>query len=203
MGAVLRMTALAARLLPVAGALVLLAGCGEPPRPLPTAPPETFTDPPSASPSFTLPPTFPTAGMPTAGVPTAGLPAYPTYPAYPGYPVRTIPPPVTKRPAAPPTSGPPPAPKCRNGPTGAQVIAVVRNSPGIPKGISLTVSDGPYCASSWQFTKVATGADEDQLMVVTNGPPAALKLVEAGQDVCSDKVESTAPPGIRVRACGS
>jgi hypothetical protein len=194
MVAVPRMTALAARLLPVAGALALLAGCGEPPQPLPTAPPEKYTDPssvPTTAPSVSLP-----ATLPPGGVPTVGLPAYPTY-RPPALPLPTT------IPATPPSTGPPRAPKCTNGPTGSQVIAVVRKSPGIPKGIALTVTGGPYCASSWQFTQIAAGDDEDELLVVTNGKPSALKLVEAGQDVCSDKVETTAPVGIRVRACGS
>ena len=42
----------------------------------------------------------------------------------------------------------------------------------------------------------------DPLLVVTRGKPAALILVEAGADVCSDTVQAQAPPGIRVRACG-
>ena len=39
-------------------------------------------------------------------------------------------------------------------------------------------------------------------MVVATGKDATLTLVAAGSDVCSDQVQTAAPPGIRVLACG-
>lgn len=127
--------------------------------------------------------------------PVAPLPTYPT-----------LPPPAPRPATTPATTGPKPAAKCTSGPTGAQVLAVVRGKPGIPDS-ELDVHAGPYCSGSWQFTELElAGKTEDQvepLLVVTTGKPAALTLVEAGADVCSDRVQRDAPPGIRVRACGS
>jgi hypothetical protein len=198
-GAVLRFSVLAARLLPVCGVVllgvVLLGGCGEPPQPLPTAPPPDFRDP-SSVPSGTAYP----SGLPSMpGYPTATTGGYPTYPAYPTYPVST-----PSRTVSPTPTGPPPAPKCTKGPTAAQVLAVVKGKPGIPANAQLVVKAGPYCAGTWQFSTVGeAGSDVDPLQVVTNGKPAALNLVEYGADVCSDHVHDTAPVGIRVWACGS
>jgi hypothetical protein len=185
------MSVLAARLLPVLG-VVLLAGCGEPPQPLPTAPPPAFSDPSSVPSGSAYPGGFPSA----PGYPTATAGGYPTYPTYPtSSPSSTV--------SATPT-GPPAAPKCTKGPTAAQILAVVKGKPGIPANAQLVVKSGPYCAGSWQFSTVGESAsDVDPLQVVTSGKPTALKLVEAGADVCSDHVHNTAPTGIRVWACGS
>lgn len=202
MGAVLRMTG---RAVPVLGALVLLAACGKPPQPAPTAPPEKpgtpslatsgpgapGLDSPSMAPSFAWPAT------PPGGT---AVPAYPTYPV-PTYALPTAP--AVTTPPAPATTGPKPAPACTSGPTAAQVITLARTAPGIPPGLPMTVAGGPYCQSSWQYTKINTRAGEDPLLIVSTGAPTALKLVEAGQDVCSDKVANSAPAGIRVLACGS
>jgi hypothetical protein len=170
----------------------VLAACGSPPRPLPTAPPPARVSAfPSAQPSL--------PGLPTTVVtppPIAGPP--PTYP--------TLPPAATTRPPAttPPTTGPKPAARCTSGPTGAQVLAAVAGRPGIPD-TQLDVHAGPYCSGSWQFTELElsgkTADQVDPLLVVTTGKPAALTVVEAGADVCSDQVQQ-APAGIRVRACG-
>jgi len=176
------------RLLPIVCGLALLAGCGSPPRPLPTAPPE---------PVRSGPPLSAPAGQPSAigGYPT--LP--PTIPTYPGVPTITRPAPTT-------TPPPSPAPRCTSGPTRAQVLAVIKGRPGIPDD-DLAVTEGPFCSRSWQFTIVSiAGADDkavEPLLVVTTGRPSALRVVEAGTDVCTDRVEDDAPPGIRVRACGS
>jgi hypothetical protein len=184
MGAVFR--ALVIRLL---AAAAMLAACGAPPEPLPTAPPQVAASagPPSAV-SSTVPPTYP-APAGTVGMPT--------------YPAATLPAvtPTTTSPA------PSPAPSCTHGPTAAQVIAVVRTRPGIPTGPRLDVKQGPFCAGGWQFTVLGEAGktlDEvDPLLVVTTGRPAALTVVEAGADVCSSHVEHAAPTGIRVLACGS
>jgi hypothetical protein len=183
----------------------LLAGCGQPPQPAPTAPPEKFDTPSAAAssaPAFSLPPTLPGAPVPGGATVPGGV-GLPTYPIYPTYAAPRYTPPRATTPPAPATTGPKPAPKCTRGPTPAQVIALARTAPGIPANLPMTVSAGPYCQSSWQYTKISTRKGEDPLLVVSTGAPKALKLVEAGQDVCSDKVAATAPAGIRVLACGS
>jgi hypothetical protein len=67
------------------------------------------------------------------------------------------------------------------------VLAVVKGRPGIPDD-NLDVTEGPYCAGSWQFTILGiAGQDEDSvepLLVVTSGRPSSLTVVEAGTDVC-------------------
>jgi hypothetical protein len=94
---------------------------------------------------------------------------------------------------------------CRGGPTKQQVLTVIKDKPGVPAR-PLEVRFGPYCAGSWQLTIVGivgeTADEEEELLVVTTGRPSALQLLEAGTDVCTDRVEDDAPPGIRVRACG-
>jgi hypothetical protein len=194
---VLRVTAFAAvRLLPVAGALALLAACGSPPEPLPTGPPEVYGTGPAPSGGGA----YPSGGVPSMPLPTGGLPTagYPTY-APPTYPAPTTSPP---RP-----TGPPPAPKCTSGPTAAQVLAVVKAAGSFPSGAKPEVKQGPFCAGTWQFTvigEVGKTLDQvDPLLAVTTGKPASLKVEETGADVCSDHVQSAAPPGIRVLACGA
>jgi hypothetical protein len=187
----------------LAGAFVLLVACGEPPQPQPTAPPDKFGAPSagaSSAPSFSLPPTQAGGALPGGALP-GGVPTYPGYPTYaaPQYTAPAVP---AHTPGAPATTGPKPAPACTSGPTAAQVIALARTAPGIPAGLPMSVAGGPYCQRSWQYTKINTRAGEDPLLIVSTGAPTALKLVEAGQDVCSDKVATTAPAGIRVLACG-
>jgi hypothetical protein len=138
-------------------------------------------------------------GLPTP--PVGGLPA--TVPGG-GYTPPAVPTTTTVR----PTSTVKPAAKCRNGPTAAQVLAELDGAPGIPADVELTITDGPFCAGTWQFATAerkpdASGRTFDPLLVVTRGKPSALTLVEAGADVCSDIVQRDAPPGIRVRACGT
>lgn len=211
-------TPTAGRLVPGAAVtacvLALAAGCGgAPPQPLPTAPPPVTPSlgslppghpsgpPPGILPSGAVPtlPGLPPGGLPTYPLPTNPLPAYPT-------PTRALPTgttrPTTTRPTTPPPS---PAPRCAGGPTAAQVLAVLTGSPGVPTGAELKVTRGPFCARSWQFSTVVLKAEPDSepLQVVTTGRPTALTLVEAGADVCSDRVQTQAPPGIRVLACGS
>jgi hypothetical protein len=198
----------ALRLVPVVGALMALAACGEPPAPPSSAPPEpTGSSSAGASASAYAPgvvPTVPTT-LPTVGVlPTGGVP--PAYTPYTPYtpPATTVPTPATTTPRTP---GPSPAPKCTAGPSGAQVVAVVKGTAGIPDR-ELKVIDGPFCSGTWQISTieiVARDAEQkyEPLFVVTTGTPAALQLVEAGTDVCSQQVQNDAPGGIRVRACGT
>jgi hypothetical protein len=187
--------------LPVLGVLTMLAACGEPPTPSLTAPPEA---PGGGSASASAYPSGLVPIVPTT-LPTATVPTYPTAPV-PTYPVATTTRPPTTTTTSPRTPGPPPAPKCTNGPTGQQVLAVVKDRPGIPDN-ELKVIEGPFCAGEWQFAvvEIVPGASEEKvepLLVVTNGKPATLKVIEAGTDVCSVKVRNEAPTGIRVRACG-
>jgi hypothetical protein len=197
---------------PLAGVLLVavLAGCGAPPEPPPTAPPAPREStslgpsgvplppgglPPGGLPSGGLPSGYPAGALPPGGVPTVAAPTYPTPAA-----TRPIPSPSPTR------STPPPAPVCRSGPSKQQVLGVIKGRPGIPTR-PLEVRFGPYCAGSWQLSIIGivgeTADEEEQLLVVTSGRPAALTLVEAGTDVCTDRVEDDAPAGIRVRACGS
>ncbi|WP_305787289.1 hypothetical protein [Symbioplanes lichenis] len=201
------------RLPVLAGALVasgLLAACGAPPEPPATAPPLATGPDPSAS--VSLPPPVLTPILPTQTTPAlpGGLPttpAWPTLPTTTTTPVYT--PPVTPTTTIPTPATPTqsPAPRCTAGPTAAQVIAVVKGTAGIPDR-PLKVVDGPSCSGSWQFSvmeiEAANAGDKyEPLSVVTKGQPAALQLVEAGTDVCSLVVQSEAPAGIRVRACGA
>jgi hypothetical protein len=195
-------------------AACVLAGCGAPPEPLPTAPPEPRQSGsllPSGGPPASIPPGgLPTGALPPGALPTGALPpgvlppgVLPTGGIPPGgLPVPTLP---TTRTPSPTRSTPPPAPVCRSGPSKQQVLDVTKGKPGIPNR-PLEVRFGPYCAGTWQFSIVGivgeTADEEEQLLVVTTGRPAALQVVEAGTDVCTDRVEDDAPPGIRVRACG-
>lgn len=199
-------------LLAAVACTVLLSACGEPPRALPSAPPAPArsggpplsSTGPSGFPGF---PSLPTdGGFPTDGFPTGGLPPT-TYPA-PGATFPTTP--TTTPPALPTTSTTPPppapAPACTGSPTKQQILDIVKGKPGIPSQ-PLEVRSGPFCAARWHFAILGiVGQDEDDvepLLVVTNGRPPAVSLVAAGADVCTDQVEDDAPPGIRVRACGS
>ena len=205
-----RATAHTARLKPAAGVLAvpavlaLLAACGQPPQPRPTAPPHARTGngPFPSSSADPVPGHYVPGPSAPDGLPTIGYPAVPA----PALPNATLP--ATTLPTTVPTSPPPsPAGRCTRGPTKLQVLAVVKDRPGIPANQDLQVDEGPYCAKTWQFTIVGiVGQDAGQvepLLVVTSGTPSALTLIEAGTDVCTDRVLDDAPPGIRVRACGA
>jgi hypothetical protein len=194
------------RFLALAGSLALLAACGEPPAPPLTAPPGGSASPGPApsGPVIPLPSGYPGGGpLPTNGLPTA------TVPPLPYVPPPTLPPVVTTAPRTTPpatrTTPPslPPA-KCTDGPAKAQVLAVLKGLPGIPAK-ELVVSEGPFCSGSWQFAavRIAGGTKDEQLFVVTTGTPTALKVIEAGTDVCSTEVQTKAPAPIRIRACGA
>jgi hypothetical protein len=185
----------------VAVATVLVSACGEPPEQLPTSPP--YVAPSSARPSGGRPAGLPPAGTPppvvTAPAPT--LPdANPALPPY-AYPTGTTTPATTVS----PTPTPSHAAKCPGTPTKAQILALINGKPGIPNAV-LRVETGPYCSGAWSFTTVEiTGQDDDELdplMVLTTGKDSALTLVAAGSEVCSDRTQHDAPPGIRVLACG-
>ncbi len=183
------------------GALALVGACGEPPQPLPTSPPYVS---PSAAPLSLGPSQLP--GLPAATIPTgaAATPIFPTYTAaVPTYPTATTTPATTVS----PTPTPSHAALCTGAPTGAQIITLVKTqkTPGVPN-TALQVDSGPYCSGTWSFTTLEkSGESEDQLeplMVVATGKDATLALVAAGSEVCTNRVRTTAPPGIRVLACG-
>jgi hypothetical protein len=91
---------------------------------------------------------------------------------------------------------------CAGRPTADQVTAKVRAAGLVASGARVTVSLGPVCAGSWQYTILGVSGREP-LQVVTEGQPAALTVVTAGTDVCSTKVLSEAPVGIiNVTQCG-
>jgi hypothetical protein len=121
------------------------------------------------------------------------------------------PPPMSsgsRRPAPPPTptrttSSPSPsgfqtfvAVSCNGKPTGAQVVALLRRTRVLPAQVQATVTNGPLCAGTWQYTEVAM-PDAEPIDVVTQGPPEALALVTAGTDACTAGVRAGAPLGIR------
>ena len=185
------------------GALAIVGACGEPPQPRPTSPPYAIaSDPPisldpsqlAGLPAGTTPPTL--AATPTIG---GGYPitTYPTRTA----PAATTTPPTTVS----PTPTPSHAARCTGAPTGAQILTLIKGKPGIPNA-ALKVDSGPFCSGDWSFTTVEkAGSGEDQLeplMVVATGKGTTLALVAAGSEVCIDQVQTTAPPGIRVLACG-
>ncbi|MBB4696169.1 hypothetical protein [Paractinoplanes abujensis] len=204
-------------LVALAGAGVLLGACGAPPQQLPSSPPYPT---PSAGAISIGPPDR--VGLPTAlptGLPTdlplpTGLTPYPTGPAYPtggpAYPYptggsttrpTTTPPPGTVS----PTARPSPAPSCSAQPTRPQILALIKGQEGVPDR-PMRVFEGPFCSGQWSLATVeVTGADADDLeplMVVATGTGATLTLVAAGSDVCISRVETAAPKGIRVLACG-
>jgi hypothetical protein len=116
--------------------------------------------------------------------------------------------PSSRRPAPPPTptrttSSPSPsgfqtlvAVACNGKPTGAQVIALLRRRGVVPAQVTVTVTKGPLCAGTWQYTEVSM-PDAEPIDVVTRGAPQSLALVTAGTDACTAGVRAGAPLGIR------
>ena len=190
-------------------AVALLGACGEPPQPRPTSP--TYAT--ASAGAISIGPSLPGTGVappPATGVQPLPAPTGAAYPAYPTYPTptrpptqrtTTTPPPTTKS----PTPTPSHAPRCTGEPTGAQILALIKGKPGVPDK-PLRLQQGPFCSGTWSFTTVeVSGTDEDDLeplMVVATGAAATLTLVAAGTDVCIEQVQTGAPAGIRVLACG-
>jgi hypothetical protein len=139
-------------------------------------------------------PDTPRAGH-DAGVPTiSGLPGAPAAaPSSDALPPPPPPPPDSV--SASPTFAEASAVSCAGQPSADQVTARVRAAGLIDGGAKATVTLGPMCAGSWQYT-VLNVAGREPLQVVTDGQPAALTLVTAGTDVCSTEVLTQAPPGI-------
>jgi hypothetical protein len=150
-----------------------LAGCGVPPelRPKPGSSVPRPSTPASASPSGL-------AGSPTAVV---------------------LPPQATTA-SAEPTFAEEYAVECAGRPSADQVIALVRRTGGLlPRTGSVTVTKGPLCAGTWQYT-VFSVPGKEPLQVVSRGAPDDLTMVTAGTDVCSIPVRTAAPVGIRSAA---
>jgi hypothetical protein len=178
----------------LAGTVLLLAACGAPPEPLPSGPPTPLRSgggPAGASAGPSAPPSVP---FPTATNPLPGA-TFPTQPVIPTQPVPVV-----------PTTTPPPtpAPLCAGSPTKQQMLKAVKGRPGIPSE-PLEVRFGPYCDQGWQFAILGiAGQDEDKvdpLLLLTKGRATSLRVVAAGADVC-DGSETSAPAGIKARACG-
>jgi hypothetical protein len=196
------------RYIPLAvGALLLTAACGssdsdssDAAPPTASLPPSAVLPPPGSQPSPTFTPISPGA-VPTWTPPTWTPPTY----AYPTGVTST----TTTPTAAPLTKSPTPTParaaKCGGQPTGAEILALVKGKPGIPNK-TLQVQDGPFCSGTWTFTTVklagSSGGQQEPLSVVSTGKGSTLTLITAGSDVCNTQVQSSAPAGIRVMACG-
>ncbi|MEH0842993.1 hypothetical protein V6U81_11465 [Micromonospora sp. CPCC 205711] len=153
-----------------------LAACGAPPERGTAVPP--------------LPPA-PTTGLPTPTLPAATPAATPTLGLLP-----TELPPAT--PVLSATPGLVAAP-CQGRPSADRVTGLLRDSV-LPRDVTVRATQGPLCADDWQYTVLAVTGHEE-LQVVTQGRPDALRLVTAGTDVCSIEVRATAPPAIRTLAC--
>ncbi|XVU25416.1 hypothetical protein ACQPZJ_51005 [Actinoplanes sp. CA-054009] len=182
--------------------LAILSACGTPPQPQPTSPTYATA---SAAP-VPLDPSLPLPATQPVTTPPITVPAYPTA----TYPTITLPPatlpatiPTTTAPTEKsPTPTPSHAPKCTTAPTGPEIVALAKKQQGMANK-PLVVQEGPLCSGVWSFTALElSGAEEDPFMVVATGSGATLTLVAAGSEVCIDPVQNSAPPGIRVLACG-
>jgi hypothetical protein len=114
------------------------------------------------------------------------------------FPQRSFsPPPVLPRSAgASPTGfGELTAVPCGGRPSGEQVIALLERRSVVAAGTKPTVTTGPLCAGTWQYTVVSVSSHEP-LHAISKGPPTALELVTAGTNPCSARVRAEAPPGI-------
>jgi hypothetical protein len=133
-------------------------------------------------------------GVPDRGPSTAPVPTATT-----GAPV---PPTATRPPVAPSRTGfdPTVAVHCDGEPGGRQVADLLRGAGMLPAGARVSVTTGPLCAGTWQYT-VLTVTRREPLQVISNGPADDLNLITAGTDVCNVPVRTIAPRGIRAIAC--
>lgn len=167
-------------LLLIVAAAATTAGCGQveplPPPRTPHAPAPSGTQP--AGDGMSAEPDDPAAVTPEPGGPT---------------PPAQLPGPAPATGALPQ----PPAPACADRSTGAQVVAALRRDRTLllPSGATPTITTGPLCAGSWQYTVVSV-PDRDAIQVVTRGDPGRLTVVTAGTYVCEPQVVSAAPAGI-------
>jgi hypothetical protein len=85
---------------------------------------------------------------------------------------------------------------CNGKPSGEQVISLLRRRGVLTAQSRATVTTGPLCSGTWQYTVVSVpGADP--IAVVSRGAPNALTLITAGGNPCTAKVQVEAPEGIR------
>ncbi|HEX6498597.1 MAG TPA: hypothetical protein VF054_06145 [Micromonosporaceae bacterium] len=84
---------------------------------------------------------------------------------------------------------------CAGTPAADRIIALLRARGWLSARTPATVSVGPLCAGTWQYTILSVSGHEP-LQVVTEGPPTGLRLVTAGTDICTIEVRTTAPAGI-------
>jgi hypothetical protein len=89
---------------------------------------------------------------------------------------------------------------CLGRPSGEQVIATVRSKTRLlPRTGTISVTTGPLCSGTWQYTNLLA-PNKDPLLVVTKGSPTALTIVTAGSDVCTIGVRTQAPAGLLAAA---
>jgi hypothetical protein len=88
---------------------------------------------------------------------------------------------------------------CNGRPGLDRVLAVLRAKGLVSGSAKVTAQAGPLCAGTWQYT-VLDVVGQGPLQVVTQGPPASLRLVTAGTDVCSTELRTQAPLGILTAA---
>jgi hypothetical protein len=136
-------------------------------------------------PTYTPPATYPTYVPPTTTattLPTTGAPL-----------------------TVSPTPTPSHAAKCTGEPTKKQILTLIDDDPGVPDA-KLKVVEGPFCSGTWSFTTVALAdtskTQVEPLQVVATGKGSSLALVSLGTDVCTARVQSESPAGIRILACG-
>ncbi len=84
---------------------------------------------------------------------------------------------------------------CAGQPSPDQVLALLRTSKALPANATATVTSGPLCSGTWQFTALdVTGLGP--LQAITRGTAPALELITAGTDICTTAVKTQAPAGI-------
>jgi hypothetical protein len=89
---------------------------------------------------------------------------------------------------------------CLGKPSGEQIIATVRSKTRLlPRTGTISVTTGPLCSGTWQYT-ILLAPNKDPLLVVTKGAPTALSIVTAGSDVCTIGVRTQAPAGLLAAA---
>lgn len=103
--------------------------------------------------------------------------------------------------AAPSIFGEAVAVHCGGRPSAEQIVALLRRASLVPAGIRATVTTGPLCAGTWQYSIVSV-PDLDPLTVISEGAPGSLTIVTAGTNVCVARVRAGAPVGIlRLISC--
>jgi hypothetical protein len=92
------------------------------------------------------------------------------------------------------------AASCAGQPGPDAILALVRAKGVIAQRVRASVTVGPMCAGTWQYSLVSVSG-AGLIQVVTTGPPGALQFVAAGTDVCAT-LRDLAPAGIvRAASC--